>query len=115
MPTASVVQSEPSGQTSFRPLAAPQLDVYLSSPPSFAGEPRDLADRAWRAGPTWRDIAMLSAQTRERLASDGRMYLLLSTDSHLGLLGNLIKGAGFAARLVAEHPIFIEFVSPRTS
>ena len=51
---------------------------------------------------------MLFAQARERLASDGRMYLLLSTDSDLGLLGNLIKGAGFAARLVAEHPIFIE-------
>jgi hypothetical protein len=36
------------------------------------------------------------------------MYLLLSTDSDLGLLGNLIKRAGFAARLVAEHSIFIE-------
>ena len=51
---------------------------------------------------------MLFAQARERLASDGRMYLLLSTDSDLGLLGNLIKRAGFAARLVAEHSIFIE-------
>ena len=36
------------------------------------------------------------------------MYLLLSTDSDLGLLGNLIKHAGFAARLVAEHSIFVE-------
>jgi hypothetical protein len=51
---------------------------------------------------------MLFAQARERLASDGRMYLLLSTDSDLGLLGNHIIHAGFAARLVAEHSIFIE-------
>jgi hypothetical protein len=36
------------------------------------------------------------------------MYLLLSTDSDFGLLGNHIKRAGFAARLVAEHSIFIE-------
>ena len=36
---------------------------------------------------------MLFAQARERLASDGRMYLLLSTDSDLGLLGNHIKKA----------------------
>jgi release factor glutamine methyltransferase len=86
----------------------PLFDVILSSPPSFAGEPRDLADRAWHAGPNYRDIAMLFAQARERLAPDGRMYLLLSTDSDLGLLGNLIKRAGFAARLVAEHAIFIE-------
>src|SRR4051812_30944597 len=28
----------------------PMFDVILSSPPSFAGEPRDLADRAWHAG-----------------------------------------------------------------
>jgi hypothetical protein len=30
---------------------------------------------------------MLFAQARERLAADGRMYLLLSTDSDLGLHG----------------------------
>ena len=29
-----------------------KFDVILSSPPSFAGEPRDIADRAWHAGPT---------------------------------------------------------------
>ena len=86
----------------------PLFDVILSSPPSFAGEPRDLADRAWHAGPNYRDIVMLFAQARERLASDGCMYLLLSTDSDLGMLGNHIKRAGFAARLVAEHSIFIE-------
>ena len=86
----------------------PLFDVILSSPPSFAGEPRDLADRAWHAGPNYRDIVMLFAQARERLASDGCMYLLLSTDSDLGMLGNHIKRAGFAARLVAEHSIFIK-------
>jgi release factor glutamine methyltransferase len=86
----------------------PLFDVILSSPPSFAGEPRDLADRAWHAGPNYSDIVMLFAQARERLASDGSMYLLLSTDSDLGMLGNHIKRAGFAARLVAEHSIFIE-------
>ena len=73
-----------------------------------AGPECYLSDRAWHAGPNYRDIVMLFAQARERLASDGRMYLLLSTDSDLGLLGNHIKRAGFAARLVAEHSIFIE-------
>ena len=81
----------------------PLFDVILSSPPSFAGEPRDLADRAWHAGPNPRDVVMLFAQARERLASDGCMYLLLSTDSDLGLLGTHIRHAGFAARLVADR------------
>ena len=86
----------------------PLFDVILSSPPSFPGEPRDLADRAWHAGPNYRDIAMLFAQARERLGSDGCMYVLLSTDSDLDLLGALISRAGFVARLVAKRSILIE-------
>jgi release factor glutamine methyltransferase len=86
----------------------PLFDVIISSPPSFTGEPRDLADRAWHAGPSYRDIAMLFIQARERLASGGCMYVLLSSDSDLNLLGNLVSDAGFAARVVAQRSIFIE-------
>jgi release factor glutamine methyltransferase len=86
----------------------PLFDVILSSPPSFAGEPRDVADRAWHAGPNYRDIALLFDQARERLATGGCLYVLFSTDSDLDLLGNLIRHAGFGARLVAERSIFIE-------
>jgi release factor glutamine methyltransferase len=84
------------------------FDVILSSPPSFEGEPRDLADRAWHAGPDYRDIAMLFIQARERLASGGCMYVLFSSDSDLDLLGSLISRAGFTARLVAKRSILIE-------
>jgi release factor glutamine methyltransferase len=38
----------------------PLFDVILSSPPLFAGEPLELADRAWHAGPNYRDIASRS-------------------------------------------------------
>ena len=86
----------------------PLFDVIVSSPPSFAGEPRDVADRAWHAGPNYRDIAPLFDQARERLAPGGCLYILFSTDSDLDLLGNLIGRAGFGARLVAERSIFIE-------
>jgi release factor glutamine methyltransferase len=86
----------------------PLFDVIVSSPPSFAGEPRDVADRAWHAGPNYRDIAPLFDQARERLAPGGCLYILFSTDSDLDLLGNLIGSAGFVAQLVAERSIFIE-------
>jgi hypothetical protein len=36
------------------------------------------------------------------------MYLLLSTDADLDLLGNLSARAGFHTRLVHERSIFIE-------
>jgi 23S rRNA G2069 N7-methylase RlmK/C1962 C5-methylase RlmI len=73
----------------------PIFDVIVSSPPSFAGEPRDIADRAWHAGPNYRDVASLFQEARERLASGGRMYVLLSTDYDLELLGDLISQADF--------------------
>lgn len=86
----------------------PLFDVILSSPPSFAGEPRDVADRAWHAGPGYRDIRALFADARARLKPGGCFYLLLSSDSDLGVLGRLIEEAGFAARLVNERSIVIE-------
>lgn len=86
----------------------PKFDLILSSPPSFAGEPRDLADRAWHAGPGYRDILALFEQARERLAPGGAFYILLSSDSDLGLLGELMQRAGFRARLAVERSILIE-------
>ena len=88
--------------------ARPLFDVIISSPPSFAGEPRDLADRAWHAGPAYRDIKALFEQARERLAPGGAMYLLLSSDSDLTLLGELIHQAHFSVHLIGKQSIFIE-------
>lgn len=84
------------------------FDVIVTSPPSFPGEPRDLADRAWHAGPGYRDIALLFDQARERLAPGGRVYVLLSSDSDLDLFSTLIARARFRARLVAERPFLVE-------
>src|ERR1035438_10302208 len=61
----------------------PLFDVILSSPPKHAGEPRNLADRGWHAGPHYRDIAALFDQSRERLKPGGRMYVMVSSDSDL--------------------------------
>ena len=84
------------------------FDVIVSSPPYFPGEPRDIADRAWHAGPNYRDVVALFDQARERLAPGGRVYLSVSSDSDLDLLSALIVRAGFQTRLVAERSIFIE-------
>lgn len=86
----------------------PLFDVILSSPPKHAGEPRDLADRGWHAGPQYRDVAALFEQARERLKPGGRLYVMVSSDSDLDLLGTLIDRAGFRARVAYEHSIVIE-------
>jgi release factor glutamine methyltransferase len=86
----------------------PLFDVILSSPPKHAGEPRDLADRGWHAGPSYRDIAALFEQARERLKPGGRIYVMVSSDSDLDLFGRLIDQAGLCARLAFERSILIE-------
>src|SRR5262245_20716317 len=86
----------------------PQFDVILSNPPFFPEEPIDVADRAWHAGPGYRDIKALFEQARIRLAPGGRFYLLLSSDSDLGLIGALIEQAKFRARLVGRKSLLIE-------
>ncbi len=84
------------------------FDVIISNPPFFSGEPRDIADRAWVAGPGYRDIMSLFDQARQRLKPSGTMYVLLSSDSDLHFLGKLIAKAGFRARIATGFSIMIE-------
>ena len=84
------------------------FDVVVSSPPSFPGEPRDMADRAWHAGPSYRDIVLLFDQAYSHLAEDGAMYLLLSSDTDIALMRQLAGKAGFDWREVARHSIWVE-------
>jgi release factor glutamine methyltransferase len=86
----------------------PLFDVILSSPPKHAGEPRDLTDRGWHAGPAFRDVAALFDQARERLKPGGRLYVMVSSDSDLDLFGKLFDKAGFRAKPVREYSILIE-------
>jgi methylase of polypeptide subunit release factors len=86
----------------------PMFDVILSSPPKHAGEPRDLADRGWHAGPAYRDVADLFDQARERLKPGGTVYVMVSSDSDLDLFGDRIRQAGFTARTAKEYSILIE-------
>ncbi len=86
----------------------PLFDVILSSPPKHAGEPKNLADRGWHAGPAYRDVIALFDQARERLKPDGRIYVMVSSDTDLDLFSSLIDRAGFIARKVREHSLVVE-------
>jgi release factor glutamine methyltransferase len=86
----------------------PRFDIILSSPPKHAGEPRNLADLGWHAGPKYRHIAALFDQARAHLAPGGLMYVMVSSDSDLDLLGTLVDRAGLKARQVHEHSLYIE-------
>ena len=69
----------------------PRFDIIMSSPPKHAGEPKDLTDRGWHAGPAYRDIIALFDQSRERLAPGGKIYLGLVGPDH-DLFGQVLTG-----------------------
>lgn len=85
-----------------------RFDVVLSNPPFFPGEPRDLADRAWHAGPAYRDIAPMFEQIRERLAPDGRAYMVLSSEADLPALHDLMERAGLQHRIADFRILYFE-------
>ena len=84
------------------------FDVIISSPPSFEGKPRDMADRAWHAGQGYGGIALLFEQAYNHLASTGVMFILLSSDTNVKYMRKLAFQAGFDWQLVAEKSIWVE-------
>jgi len=85
-----------------------RFDLVLANPPFFAGEPRDLADRAWHAGPGYRDIVALFPQIRERLAPKGCALVVLSSDADLAILHELVDTAGLARRVLVDRKLVFE-------
>jgi release factor glutamine methyltransferase len=88
----------------------PLFDVILANMPALPGEPADLAERSWYAGPDYRDVASLYEQARERLVPGGRMYVLLSSESDLKTITSLFERARFRGRQVQERSHLIESV-----
>ena len=85
-----------------------EFDIVISSPPSFSGEPRDATDRAWHAGPGYRDILPLFDQAAQRLRPGGKMYLLLSSDTNIKFMEQLIASAGFISNRIKTRSIWVE-------
>ncbi|MBV8838458.1 MAG: methyltransferase [Alphaproteobacteria bacterium] len=85
-----------------------RYDVIVTNPPYFAGEPLDLADRAWHAGPAWRDMRPLFEQARSRLAPGGRIYMVISSRADLDLVTALISRADLHCHIVEQRANLIE-------
>jgi release factor glutamine methyltransferase len=86
----------------------PKFDVILSNPPFCDGHAWDIADRAWRAGPQYRDIIPLFSQAHKRLASDGVMYVILSSHTDLEFIGGVMRQTGFEVRIISEQRVLFE-------
>lgn len=85
-----------------------RFDLIISSPPSFAGEPVDIADHAWVAGPGYCHLRDLFGSARRHLAAGGEMLLLLSSDTNIPLLRAWAQEAGFSWQQIEQKSILIE-------
>jgi len=85
-----------------------KFDVIFSNPPFCDGRAWDIADRAWRAGPEYRDITPLFDQARERLTPEGVMYVILSSHTDLEFIAAVIRRAGFSVRIISRLRVFFE-------
>jgi len=90
--------------------AGARFDLILTNPPFFEGQPRDVADRAWYAGPNFRDIAMLFEQASQRLAPGGRVYVVLSSSCNLAAFAEMIEKAGMTGHPVSKKSFVLESI-----
>lgn len=88
--------------------AEPHFDVILANPPFCEGQAWDVADRAWRAGPAYRDIIALFDQAYRTLTPGGVMYMANSTLADLNFLEELIRKAGFCVKVASRREVFLE-------
>lgn len=87
-----------------------RFDVILTNPPFCDGKAWDTADRAWRAGAQYKDIAPLFDQARKRLAPNGVVYLILSSHADLELVGTFVRRAGFHAGIAGQRRVLLETI-----
>jgi len=85
-----------------------RFDTILTNPPWCDGKAWDVADRAWRAGPGYKDIMPLFEQARGRLAADGVMYLILSSHADLKFIESAMQQAEFVARIIRQQRVLLE-------
>jgi release factor glutamine methyltransferase len=90
--------------------AGARFDLILTNPPFFDGQPRDVADRAWYAGPNFRDIATLFDQASQRLAPGGRVYVVLSSSCNLAAFAEMIEKAGMIGHPVSKKSFMLESI-----
>lgn len=90
----------------FAPVQGEQFDVILFNPPFYRGEPKDMADRAWRSPDLFeRFLQALPHYLRE----NGHALVVLSSDGDLA--GAFSKAAHLSARRLRRSDFVNEILT----
>ena len=92
----------------FEPVRGERFDLIVCNPPYFRGSPRNMAERAYRAGPNFEWMERLAVEAADYLAGGGSLLLVLGDAADLpGILARF-EAAGWRVAEVARRDILIE-------
>lgn len=80
-----------------------RFDLILTNPPFFPREPRDLKDHAFAAGAHWEFFRKLAAALPERLAPDGSLLLVHSSDADFAAPLEILGKSGLHGVVIATR------------
>jgi HemK-related putative methylase len=90
----------------FEPVREERFDVILFNPPYYRGQPRDLADQAWRGSDVFdRFLAELPAH----LTKQGRALVVLSTDGEIA--SALMSASQLTTRVILRRDLINEILT----
>jgi release factor glutamine methyltransferase len=92
-----------------------RFDAILWNPPFYPSEPVNDADRAWKAGTSYRVIDRFASTVRPFLSPGGTVTLILSAFVDVPMILSMFRGQGFTylcvqtRRRIAEQFFIYEF------
>lgn len=89
----------------FEPVQGEKFDVILHNPPFYPGKPNNWLEYAFKAGDNNETVFRFIRDAGKHLNPDGRILIILTTDTALNAILNEFKNNKFNVNLVASKHI----------
>lgn len=86
----------------FEPVKDEKFDLILYSPPFYIGEPESWLEHALKTGDNHRVVFKFIRNAKKHLSPDGRILVILSTDTATNAFLNEFKNKGFNINLISS-------------
>ncbi len=92
----------------FEPIDQLVFDYIFMNPPFYSGEPKSVADHAWRSGKELDFYERFVRLSRDHLSSSGQIIYVLSSDADVGGISALFRSGGFSVNVLRTKRLLFE-------